>query len=190
MHPTCGNCLKTGSECIYDAMPKGESRGSHTKEGHGVKRRREMSGPGDDDIDDLQSVYSHLKQAGSAEQKSGSNRIEARLDKLTSMVERLSKTNQPLDPAERQLLAQNVSLEAAKRDPRQVNGLSLKSAGNSRPDSPRRAADSSGDEFPIPAGHATDLVDPIGSLNLGHLSLEDGGRSRYVSRIVGGGDAI
>ena len=51
-------------------------------------------------------------------------------------------------------------------------------APNSRPDSPRRVADSSNDEFPIPSGHATDLVDPVGSLNLGHLSLEDGGKSR------------
>ncbi|KAK1138489.1 hypothetical protein N8T08_002472 [Aspergillus melleus] len=178
VHPTCGNCLKTGNECIYDAMPKDELR-SQTKEGHGVKRRREMSGPVDDEVDDVQSVYSHLKQAGSSEQKTGAHGIEARLDKLTSMIERLSKTNQPLDAAQKQLLAQNVSLEAARRDARQANGLPLKS-GNSRPGSPRRAADSSGDEFPIPAGHATDLVDPIGSLNLGHLSLEDGGRSRYV----------
>lgn len=172
-------------------MPKEDSRGHNNKEGHGVKRRRETSRPVDDDIDDLQSVYSNLKQAWSSEeQKSAPQGIEARLDKLTSMIERLSRTNQPLDPAERQLLAQNASVEAAKRDGRSAYGHSLPliSAGSSRPDSPRRAADSSGDEFPIPSGHATDLVDPIGSLNLGHLSLEDGGRSRYVNsrnRLVG-----
>ncbi|THC87867.1 hypothetical protein EYZ11_012686 [Aspergillus tanneri] len=162
-------------------MPqKDELRSGQTKDGHRVKRRRESSRPVEDDIDGLQSVYSHLRQARSSEQKAGSNGIEARLDKLTSMIERLSKTNQPLDPAERQLLAQNAQLESAKREVRQINGRPLKSSGNSRPDSPRRATESSGDEFPIPSGHATDLVDPVGSLNLGHLSLEDGGRSRYV----------
>ncbi|GES62204.1 C6 transcription factor [Aspergillus terreus] len=182
VHPVCGNCVKNGTECVYDAPPQKDGAGQ-SKNGHGVKRRREMSRPLDDDpMEDIQSIYGHLKQAGS-DQKIGSQAIEARLDKLTSMIERLSKTNQPLDPADRQLLAQNVNLDAVKGDTRAATshgqGATLKPA-TPRPDSPRRAADSSGDEFPIPSGHATDLVDPVGSLNLGHLSLEDGGRSRYV----------
>ncbi|EAU34181.1 conserved hypothetical protein [Aspergillus terreus NIH2624] len=176
VHPVCGNCVKNGTECVYDAPPQKDAAGQ-SKNGHGVKRRREMSRPLDDDpMEDLQSIYGHLKQAGS-DQKIGSQAIEARLDKLTSMIERLSKTNQPLDPADRQLLAQNVNLDAVKGDTRAATshgqGVTLKRA-TPRPDSPRRAADSSGDEFPIPSGHATDLVDPVGSLNLGHLSLEDG----------------
>ncbi|KAE8386518.1 fungal-specific transcription factor domain-containing protein [Aspergillus alliaceus] len=181
VHPVCGNCVKNGTECIYDAAPQ-KDVGPHngqTRGGHGIKRRRETSRPLDDDIDDISSLYGHLRQVGSPEQNYGSQAIEARLDKLTSMIERLSKSNVPLDAAERHLLAQNASLELGRGDARPGNGATVKSAGTSRPDSPRRA-DSSSDEFPIPAGHATDLVDPIGSLNLGHLSLEDGGRSRYV----------
>lgn len=88
------------------------------------------------------------------------------------MIERLSKTttNQPLDPVDRQYLAQNnAKFDYIQRDSR---------PGDCPPSPRRAAADSSGDEFPIPSGHATDLVDPVGSLNLGHLSLEDGGRSR------------
>lgn len=46
-----------------------------------------------------------------------------------------------------------------------------------RPSARPRTSNSS-DEFPIPSGHATDPVDPVESLNLGHLSLEDGGKSR------------
>ncbi|KAL2795097.1 fungal-specific transcription factor domain-containing protein [Aspergillus keveii] len=165
VHPICGNCVKNGTECIYDpASHKDEGR---EKDGHGVKRRREASRPMEDDFEDLQSMYGRLSQAGPSEQKS----IEARLDKLTSMIERLSKTPQPLDPAEQQLLAQNAS-GTTRPELRGIDGYST-------PDSPRRTTDSSSDEFPIPAGHATDLVDPVGSLNLGHLSLEDG-RSRYV----------
>lgn len=132
-----------------------------------------MSGSTEGDADEVRSTYSDLAQNQSSDQKSGSQAIEARLDKLTSMIERLSKTNRALDQADRQLL-----LESAQRDSREVNGQVVKSEVHSRPPSPRRAAESSGDEFPIPAGHATDLVDPVGSLNLGHLSLEDGGRSR------------
>ena len=172
--------MKNGTECVYDTAPQKnvESRTGQPEDGHGVKRRRESSRPIEDDINDLQSIYGHLRQDGASEQRSQA--IEARLDKLTSMIERLSKSNQPLDPAERQLLAQNMNLEQTKGDPRLGNAPTLKPSGESRSDSPRRAAESSGDEFPIPAGHATDLVDPVGSLNLGHLSLEDGGRSRYV----------
>ncbi|PWY89930.1 Zn(II)2Cys6 transcription factor [Aspergillus heteromorphus CBS 117.55] len=181
VHPICGNCVKNGTECVYDVAPQKteESRSDQPKNGHGVKRRRQSSRPLEEDIDDIQSIYGHLKQTGASEQRSQA--IEARLDKLTSMIERLSKTNQPLDPKEKQILAQNANLEPPKSDTRLGRGPTLKPpGGGSRPESPRRAADSSGDEFPIPAGHATDLVDPVGSLNLGHLSLEDGGRSRYV----------
>lgn len=179
--------MKNGTECVYDAAPQKdtESRSSISKNGHGVKRRRESSRPIEEDIDDIQSIYGHLKQSGASEQRSQA--IEARLDKLTSMIERLSKTNQPPDVAGKQRLAPNVKLEPAEGDPRLSNIAALKPTAGSRPDSPRRAAESSGDEFPIPAGHATDLVDPVGSLNLGHLSLEDGGRSRYGFVLWSGG---
>lgn len=143
-----------------------------------MKRRRE-SKPLEEDVDEIQSIYGHLRQAGSSEQKSGSQAIEVRLAKLTSMIERLSKSNQPLDATERQNLAQDVNLEPAQGHTRQSSGQTRPSTA-SRPASPRRVTDSSNDEFPIPSGHATDLVDPVGSLNLGHLSLEDGGKSRYV----------
>lgn len=49
-----------------------------------------------------------------------------------------------------------------------------------QPDSPF-SADCSSDDFPIPNGQTTDLVDPLETSNLGHMSLGDGGRSRSVS---------
>ncbi|KAL4960254.1 putative C6 transcription factor [Aspergillus stella-maris] len=172
VHPICGNCSKNGTECIYDPASQHDGAAHSRRDsegGHGVKRRREASRQLEDDIEDIQSMYGRLRQAGPIEQKG----IEARLDKLTSMIERLSKSSQPLDPAEQQMLAQDATQDVPpKLEPPTPNGLAV-------PDSPRRTAESSGDEFPIPAGHATDLVDPVGSLNLGHLSLEDG-RSRYV----------
>ncbi|KAL6230932.1 hypothetical protein BDW75DRAFT_221431 [Aspergillus navahoensis] len=171
VHPICGNCVKNGTGCVYDpaSQPRqGDgSRCGRDKDPHGVKRRRETSRQLQDDIEGLHSMYGCLRQAGPSEQIS----IESRLDKLTSMIERLSKTSQPVVSAEQQQM-QNAVLDGAKGEALAANVVS-------RPGSPRRTADSSSDEFPIPAGHATDLVDPVGSLNLGHLSLEDG-RSRYV----------
>ncbi|PYH49475.1 uncharacterized protein BP01DRAFT_413116 [Aspergillus saccharolyticus JOP 1030-1] len=187
VHPICGNCQKNETECVYDASAQKdttEARNAPFKDGQGVKRRRESSQQlEEEDMDDLQSLYGHLKRSGSSEQQPlGSQGIEARLDKLTSMIERLSKTSsQALNPSEKLLLLQNAGSESLlQKEPRVAGGATSKVANVARSDSPRRVADSSGDEFPIPAGHATDLVDPVGSLNLGHLSLEDGGRSRYV----------
>ncbi|EYE98829.1 putative C6 transcription factor [Aspergillus ruber CBS 135680] len=182
VHPVCGNCAKNGNECVYDAAPQRDT-GSRSRQakggGQGVKRRRETSRPFEEDVDEIQSIYGDLRQARSPEQKPGSQAIEARLANLTSMIERLSKSNQPLDSTERQLLAEDINLETAPGHTGQSSGQA-KPTMASRPASPRRVTDSSNDEFPIPSGHATDLVDPVGSLNLGHLSLEDGGKSRYV----------
>ncbi|KAL1860938.1 hypothetical protein Plec18170_001452 [Paecilomyces lecythidis] len=193
VHPVCGNCVKNGTECIYDAAPRRDtttsSRGPDAS-AHGVKRRREMSRSLEADGEESQSGHSNARDGrngGSLEQR---NAIEARLDKLTSMIERLSRTKGPssLEEVDRQLRAENPELESM-REHRQsllraqaaaADGQGVRSSAQSRQGSPRRNADFSGDEFPIPSGRATDLVDPVGSLNLGHLSLEDGGKSRYV----------
>ena len=169
---------------MYDATPQqkdAEPRTGQMKGGHGVKRRRETSRPLEEDDDELQSIYGHLREDDMPDNRPGSRGIEARLAKLTSMIEHFSKTNQPLDPTEKQLLAQNVERAQEDKDSRQSNGHGTeKPSSDSRPGTPHRVAESSNDEFPVPSGHATDLVDPVGSLNLGHLSLEDGGKSRYV----------
>ncbi|OJJ45807.1 hypothetical protein ASPZODRAFT_69040 [Penicilliopsis zonata CBS 506.65] len=176
IHPVCGNCRRNNTECVYDtAQRKGSSRLQHeeSSDGHVTKRRREESPQPDnpDGVEEVQMVYGQVKQ----EPKSaGANAIEARLDKLSSMIERFSKANPTLDPAEMKTLRRKA-LGAASQ------GQAMeKSSSASRGTSPHRNADSSGDEFPIPSGHATDPVDPMGSLNLGHLSLDERGRSRYV----------
>jgi len=97
------------------------------------------------------------------------------------MIEQLGGTSQALEAAEKQSATFNAGMESALIDELRQNNGRKETPVSSRLSSPRRAvAESSGDEFPIPSGQATDLVDPVGSLNLGHLSLEDGGRSRYV----------
>lgn len=135
------------------------------------------------EADEARSLHDDAK--GLMPMRHGSNAIEARLDKLTSMIERLSKTKQPLDSLERQLLSQTTGVaQSSQGNVGKGNCKTLTSTSSPAP-SPRRTGDSSGDEFPIPSGRATDLVDPVGSLNLGHLSLDDSGRSRYVAMSFG-----
>jgi TolA-binding protein len=185
--------VKTGAECVYDPMAvkkddKAQLRDRDSPQ-HGVKRRREMSRPIDSDMEEAQSSVGGLKDfaaghgaAAAAQQpRRGSQAIEARLDKLTNMIEKLSKANGSLSVEEmnRQLHAIHRDVEKRNASKNSTNNHGERTASHSRPSSPKKTADSSGDEFPVPSGNATDLVDPIGSLNLGHLSIEDGGKSRY-----------
>ncbi|KAJ5509937.1 hypothetical protein N7453_002040 [Penicillium expansum] len=183
IHPICGNCVKNNTECIYDVSSQKDDDGREgsSQNVHGVKRRREMPRTLEEDVDELQSLYGHLRRAESTGEKPDPSAIESRLDKLMSMIEHLEESGQTLEDVGMQVTALDAKVEPIQSDdPRASNDLN----GNktpSRSTSPHRlAAESSNDEFPIPSGQATDLVDPVGSLNLGHLSLEDGGRSRYV----------
>ncbi|KAJ5188210.1 hypothetical protein N7472_007224 [Penicillium cf. griseofulvum] len=183
IHPICGNCVKNNTECIYDVSYRKDNdrRDGSSQNVHGVKRRRETPRTLEENVDELQSIYGHLRRAESTGEKPDPSAIESRLDKLMSMIERLGGSDQTLEDVGMQATAPDAKVEPTLLDdPRPSNGLNGNKAP-SRSTSPRRiAAESSSDEFPIPSGQATDLVDPVGSLNLGHLSLEDGGRSRYV----------
>ncbi|KAJ5382134.1 hypothetical protein N7517_000045 [Penicillium concentricum] len=183
IHPICGNCVKNNTKCIYDVSfhKDDDGRDGSPQNVHGVKRRREMPRTLEEDVDELQSIYGHLRRAESTGEKPDPSAIESRLDKLMSMIERLGGSDQTLEDLGMQTTAADAKVEPTQSDdPRPSNDLNGKKAPL-RSSSPRRiAAELSNDEFPIPSGQATDLVDPVGSLNLGHLSLEDGGRSRYV----------
>lgn len=175
--------MKNNTECIYDVSSQKDDDGREgsSQNVHGVKRRREMPRTLEEDVDELQSLYGHLRRAESTGEKPDPGAIESRLDKLMSMIEHLEESGQTLEDVGMQVTALDAKVEPIQSDdPRASNDLN----GNktpSRSTSPHRlAAESSNDEFPIPSGQATDLVDPVGSLNLGHLSLEDGGRSRLV----------
>ncbi|KAJ5682995.1 transcriptional regulator family: Fungal Specific TF [Penicillium macrosclerotiorum] len=184
VHPVCGNCAKVGDECVYDtsSQKNQEVPEEIAQPSHGVKRRRGAPRSWENDVDELQTIYGNLKNAGTSnEPKADPRAIEARLDKLMTMIERLGGTPRALEEAERQGVVGSSGVDAALLEQLRQGRASGGRLVSSRPSSPRRAgAESSGDEFPIPSGQATDLVDPVGSLNLGHLSLEDGGRSRYV----------
>lgn len=103
--------------------------------------------------------------------------MEAHLAQLVSLVERLRKDNQAHESTEMQAAASNPGVETAPTR----EGNSRSESIVERSGSPfSAAADCSSDDFPIPKGQTTDLVDPLETSNLGHMSLGDGGRSRSV----------
>jgi hypothetical protein len=165
-------------------------------QGCGVKRRRETSRPSEMDASEPELLFKGLEYGSQvplqAEQRSGLDWILARLDKLKVVIETLSKANDspPVDDLNRQLQMMISHVEPAAQDRQNMTkshmalrqGSKEKSSLNSRQASPHHInTDSNCDEFPIPSGNAADPVDPVGSLNLGHLSLQDGGKSRYVA---------
>ncbi|KMU92341.1 hypothetical protein CIHG_10164 [Coccidioides immitis H538.4] len=199
VHPMCGNCLKNGSECVYDSRSLLQQNRSSQDHHSRVKRRREPPKPAEASLAEILSPYAGVQGSlGLGEQKSGSGEIAARLDRLTSMIERLSRTNAPLTPQESDPLFQGVRslYQASEQSPTDVRryGIAASSASSrsqSRQPSPRRPSDSgSNEDFPIPAGLSTDLVDPVGTLNLGHLSLEDGGKSRSQQQPLASPDSV
>lgn len=178
---------------MYDSTAAAAQRNRAEDNHQRVKRKRDMSKLAEKDELDLSSPQESLRellnyQARLRDQKSGSDEIATRLDRLTSMIERLSRTGDAHSiegntagggSASSNVAGRSGIVDGASGRPR--NRSVSSSASVSRQSSPRRNSDdASNDDFPIPAGLSTDLVDPVGTLNLGHLSLEDSGRSRYV----------
>ncbi|KAK2813880.1 hypothetical protein FQN50_000281 [Emmonsiellopsis sp. PD_5] len=197
VHPICGTCEKTKSECHYSSRPFADpsSQPRHDivrdSSSHGNKRRRELSEPIEDVQAETLSPYNILKeiqrgQEALREQYSDSQAIAARLDELSAIVAKWNQTHGPRSleelnmPLQRggQVSGAGVTSDSIK-DPSDTTSAPL---GAPKPQfrQTSQTENSSGDDFPIPSGLETDLVDPIGSLNIGHLSLEDGGKSRYV----------
>lgn len=188
VHPICGNCSKTNSECVYDSRSLAQKSDNEENQQR-IKRRRSVHVPAEKPAvgetvipnDSLKEIQEYQARYGG--QKPGSDEIAVRLDRLTSMVERLSRTG---DSDNIEASASSARDVYASGDQPIASGIRLHSymsaptsGSTSRNSSPRRHSDNTGsDDFPIPSGLATDLVDPVGTLNLGHLSLEDGGRPR------------
>lgn len=151
--------------------------------------------------DDDSSVDRDTSRALSAERSIVTPKdIESRLDRLTAMVEQLT---QSVNPGQTEVLygivgnglkQQNLDhthLLASKESSRcHVNGQAdvehrRQGHGGDHTHLHEIAGSDRGhrdheDNFPLPVGQHSDLVDPVSNLTLGHLSLQEGGRSRYV----------
>ncbi|PGH03182.1 hypothetical protein GX51_04217 [Blastomyces parvus] len=202
VRPTCGTCEKTKSECIYSSSSltdPSQSRQHSRENSHGIKRQRGLNDPVNIDGSSVEvlSPYHILKeiqrgQAALREQYSDSQAIAARLDQLTAIVEQWSRTNDPQSLEELSTARQRQTHDAptnAGLQRQEAPDFSRRLSDTTPPVGPlskaracqiAQAENNTGDDFPIPSGLETDLVDPVGSLNLGHLSLEEGGKPRYV----------
>lgn len=223
VHPVCANCTKTHDDCVYDS--NGVTKSSPTSIGstpknfiqqyispgdyqNSLKRRRTSirqtgesgnaaSGASEDDDS---SVDRDTSRALSAEQSLVTPKdIESRLDRLTAMVEQLTRDVNPRQTEvlygivgnglNQQIPGRSHSLGSRESSHYHLNGqadVEHRRQGHGRDHThlsetaSERGHRDHEDNFPLPVGQQSDLVDPVSNLTLGHLSLQEGGRSRYI----------
>ncbi|MCJ1419820.1 hypothetical protein MMC32_006176 [Xylographa parallela] len=188
IHPTCGNCRKSKDRCRYDAVasPAAESSSRTAPK----RRRTATSSEVRQQVEGEESSSSENEPSPKARppEPAISSAISERLDRLTTLVEQLSRkdvTNSGI-PAERQ--PQYVLRESARRSlPAKAKAnLSREPSEQNQAKSPSTDTSSSGngeegDENILEQPDASyDTTDGEGELTLGHLSLQEDGRSRYV----------
>jgi hypothetical protein len=91
------------------------------------------------------------------------------------MVENLTRTNGQEDGESPPEEPDEPSMPKTPEDGARLQAPHWNHRRGSNKQSRSTSSERAGDDGP-----ARDLVDPMGNLNLGHLSIEDGGRSRYV----------
>ena len=223
VHPICANCTKTHDDCVYDT--NGATKSSPTSivstpknfiqqyvrpedYQHGLKRRRKSTHqPGESgnappwaSEDDESSGERDTSRTFIAEHSVVTPKdIESRLDRLTAMVEQLTRESKPRrDEVLYGIIGNGLKppntdqphlLGAVESSQYHLSGqvdLEHRRHGHGgdhthqNESGPERGHRDHEDNFPLPVGQQSDLVDPVSNLTLGHLSLQEGGRSRYV----------
>lgn len=194
VHPICGNCLKTHDECIYNTNHRSgsvvtESSPEETRQR--AKRKKTDSHRRGSSADNTSPSSNGSGGPESAATPATSTSIESRLDRLTQLVEALNKSNGA--EAVNKILPE-FGIRQEKRNGRtltsdkEADELQLLAPPVSKPTKGNHSRDpstesnykSSGGEFPLPLANSAESADPLENINLGYLSIQEGGRTRYV----------
>ena len=199
-HPNCGNCAKSNDQCVYSTNERlnsaiGDSSPEELRQG--AKRRRESTYQRDGSSDFTSPSSNGTAGQDAADPPHPDASIETRLDRLTQLVEALSKNNGTAETTAKGASELGMRQERANGSqpplsPDKDRNKDVDLLGPSHSSTRKRAAptgshpggteptpDSAGFEFEIPS-NASATGDPIANLNLGYLSIQDGGRTRYV----------
>ena len=209
MHPVCSNCAKTREKCAYssntreNAVPLTELSPEETR--HGIKRRKEDSGPTGSGSDEESPPSTGNGQHDRAEFSKANESIESRLDRLTSMIEALGRGNdkgtagtkngEPGLRREKRSIRSDATPSFRSSNGRDANDRltalvpAMASENQKGPNGTRSRGASIGPSpkspgvdvmFELPTSTTPELTDTMNNLNLGYLNVQDGGRSRYI----------
>lgn len=188
VHPACANCVKNQDICEWSIDPRRSSAWSDSSPEitRNIKRRKTDATDREDSSEEPSPESNGTVPRENALVNGG---IEDRLDRLTQLVEALSRGRH--DEASAQLEEFGLRKEdVSKREPssskngKDDDSLRLVTTQNSGGVSPNNPDRSSSPTYPfdIPTTRSAsgELEDPLAKLNLGYLSVQEGGRSRYV----------
>ncbi|MCJ1402365.1 hypothetical protein MMC11_005585 [Xylographa trunciseda] len=186
IHPICGNCRKSKDRCSYDAVtsPVVESSSRTVPK----RRRTATSSEAPQPVEDGESSSSENKPSPKTRPPATAipSDISERLDRLTTLVEQLSHKDATNLGTSAGRQPQTVSREPARRPLPRTGKSSRGPSQRSPAKSPSTDASTSGngeegdDSIPKQTDASYDTTDGEGELTLGHLSLQEDGRSRYV----------
>ena len=192
VHPNCGNCVKAQDECVYSTNNRSgsvnaESSPEDTK--HGAKRKKTETYRRESSADHTSPSSNGSGGPETASTPATNGSIESRLDRLTQLVEALNKNNGT--EAVNKVLPE-FGIRQEKKNGRtfvsdkEADELQLlapvRSAkqNHSRDTSTESNFKASGAEFQLPSANSADPADPLENINLGYLSIQEGGRTRYI----------
>lgn len=186
VHPSCGNCRKNQDYCEWS----NDSRGSSTLPETGPEVTRNIKRRKTDATDrDDSSEEPTPDSTGTAPKETTiiPGGIEDRLDRLTQLVESLSRGKHEEANAQLEEFGLRKEVVVKRSSPPIADGKandSLRPAGDLRgvsPSNPERSVSPSYPfDIPTAGSPSGELEDPLAKLNLGYLSVQEGGRSRYV----------
>ncbi|MCJ1284823.1 hypothetical protein MMC26_004160 [Xylographa opegraphella] len=188
VHPTCGNCRKSKDKCSYDSVASSVAESSSRT---APKRRRtatssevpqQVEDEGSSSSENEPPTKTHPPESAVPPD------ISQRLDRLTALVEQLTRKDSTNFGVSAEKHPQIVSGEPSRRvlPAKAKSTISREASKQSTAPSPSSDASSSGhgeegdDNIPEPPDASYETTDGEGELTLGHLSLQEDGRSRYV----------
>jgi hypothetical protein len=185
VHPVCGNCLKTQDQCVYSANNRSESianESSPEEIRRAAKRKKSDNYQRESSADNTSPSSNGSGGQESAATPAASGSIESRLDRLTQLVEALNRKNNS-EVGDKVLPEFGIRKE--KRNShgftgdKEVDELQQVGVHDSKPSKgsqPRKASA----EFQLPSANPGESADPLENINMGYLSIQEGGRTRYV----------
>ena len=186
-HPTCGNCRRSKDRCSYDAVA---SPVAETSSRTAPKRRRTATSsevPQQVEDEELSSPENESPPRTRPLESAIPSEISEKLDRLTTLVEQLSRKDATNLAASAEKHPQNVSRPLRRALPSKAKVNPSRGPSKQSPArSPSTDASSSGhheegdDNISEQSDASYDTTDGEGELTLGHLSLQEDGRSRYV----------
>jgi hypothetical protein len=185
VHPVCGNCAKTQEQCVYSTNNRSgslitESSPEDTR--HGAKRKKTDTYQRESSADNTSPSSNGSGAPELAATPATNVSIESRLDRLTQLVEALNR-NSGAEAVSKVLPEFGIRQEKRNGNvftaDKEADELLFAPASGTRQGKRDHSRDASR-EFQLPLPSSVESGDPLENINMGYLSIQEGGRTRYV----------